>query len=91
MRDQHEASYELPEILRSHTTTMPPIDCGDANADASITASDALLALRTAVGSSSCEDCICDADSSGQVTASDALLVLRASVGQPVDLVCVPC
>jgi hypothetical protein len=65
--------------------------CGDASGDASLTASDALLALRTAVGSGTCETCRCDVNDSGGINASDALTILRAAVGQAVTLLCSPC
>jgi len=73
------------------TTTLPAVDCGDASADGTVTASDALAALRTAVGNGTCDLCICDTDSSGTIAASDALRVLRAAVGQVVSLDCVNC
>jgi hypothetical protein len=70
--------------------------CGDANesgnsSPADITASDALLALRSAVGLVVCERCRCDVDASGVVTATDALNLLRYAVGIAVTLVCPPC
>ena len=65
--------------------------CGDANSDGSITATDALIVLRTAVGSSFCLLCICDVDSSSSNSASDALRVLRVAVGLPVTLDCPDC
>jgi len=77
--------------LQTTTTTLPIGDCGDANVSGSITATDALIVLRTAVGSSVCGLCICDANDSGGVTASDALLVLRYAVGQPLVLNCPAC
>lgn len=66
-------------------------ECGDANLDGSISAADALSALRTAVGSGSCPTCRCDVDSSGTISAADALALLRAAVGQAVTLVCPAC
>jgi hypothetical protein len=56
-----------------------------------ITASDALSVLRAAVGTASCELCVCDVNGSGEVTASDALIVLRTAVGQSTSLDCPPC
>ncbi|MFN2427841.1 MAG: hypothetical protein ABR587_15500 [Candidatus Binatia bacterium] len=68
--------------------------CGHGT-DASIgfrpTTSDALVALRTSVGSSSCAACRCDVDSSGSVAVSDALKVLRAAVGLAGVLDCPAC
>jgi hypothetical protein len=66
--------------------------CGDANTDASVTASDALAVLLTAVGLDTCELCVCDLDQSGTVSATDALVTLQAAVGIPdVTLECPAC
>ncbi len=65
--------------------------CGFARGELTITASDALIALRTAVGSQACANCICDVDSSSQVTATDALLLLRTAVGAGSPLHCPVC
>lgn len=67
------------------------VSCGDTNIDLRRTATDALGVLQTAVGLSSCDDCICDVNGSGSISASDALVVLQDSVGvsQPMD--CPPC
>jgi hypothetical protein len=84
------------------STTLPdggtcgdPVDSLVASAVAQsprlITASDALFVLRTAVGSATCELCVCDVDSSGAVTASDALATLKSAVGQGVALTCPAC
>lgn len=73
------------------TTTLPPVLCGDATGDGKLGASDALEALRTAVGSSDCELCVCDVKNSGSVAASDALLILQAAVAIPVVLECPSC
>ncbi|MFN2375942.1 MAG: hypothetical protein ABR538_05350, partial [Candidatus Binatia bacterium] len=68
-----------------------PLLCGDATLDGEIAAGDALLALRTAVGTATCDLCICDVQGSGTVTATDALLILRFAVGQMVLLDCAAC
>lgn len=71
------------------TTTIPFVpDCGDANGNGSITATDALFALRASVGTYDCEVSVCDANDSGEVTASDSLLILRKATGQDVVLTC---
>jgi hypothetical protein len=75
----------------STTTTLEAVTCGDASGDDSITASDALAALRTAVGSATCAVCICDVNQSGAVNASDALAVLKHAVGSGVSLACPTC
>jgi hypothetical protein len=72
-------------------TTLPISPCGDPNGDRRYTASDALLALRAAVGSGTCPLCLCDLDDSGGVTASDALAILRNAVGAAVGLSCPAC
>src|SRR5205085_3710889 len=53
--------------------------CGDANRSSSLTASDALIALKTAVNTLTCALWLCDYNGSGSVTASDALAILRTS------------
>ncbi|MCG8667963.1 MAG: hypothetical protein MI867_00995 [Pseudomonadales bacterium] len=65
--------------------------CGDGSGDGQVSATDALIALDSAVGSGACDPCLCDVDRSGGVTATDALLVLREAVGQPVTLTCSAC
>jgi len=65
--------------------------CGDANKNAEITATDALSALRTAVGNQNCGLCLCDINDNGTVTAPDALAILRSSVGQAIPLLCRLC
>ena len=55
------------------------------------TASDALGVLRAAVGTSECENCVCDVDASGSVQATDALRTLRFAVGTLEDLDCLSC
>lgn len=78
----------LPGCVTTTTTTLPAVICGDATGDGTIKASDALLTLRSAVGSSTCEPVACDVNDSGTITASDALAILKAAVGQAVELHC---
>ncbi len=66
--------------------------CGDATGDASVSASDALAVLLTAVGLDTCELCVCDVDQSGAVSTTDALATLQAALGIPdVTLKCPAC
>lgn len=65
--------------------------CGDTDASGSVTASDALAILQTAVGLRLCELCVCDVDGSSAVTATDALIALNEAVGLGVELLCPPC
>jgi hypothetical protein len=44
--------------------------CGNFNGDASLSASDALGILRTAIGSSTCLICICDVDNTASITGN---------------------
>ena len=72
----------------------PLRECGDATCagDAAISASDALVILRAAVGlSTRCKPCVCDTDNSGAVTARDALAVLHYATSKSVVLGCPPC
>jgi hypothetical protein len=50
-----------------------------------------LFILRTAVGSESCDPCVCDVDASGGIVASDSLSTLRAAVGVGVVRKCPAC
>ena len=71
------------------TSTIPaPPLCGDGDGNGTITAADALLALRKAVGAANCPVERCDTDASGSVTATDALRVLRAAIGISEMLTC---
>jgi hypothetical protein len=67
-----------------------PDVCGDANADGSVTAPDALKALRTSVGNTTCELWLCDFNGVGGITAADALAILRTAVGQQTTPACPP-
>jgi len=65
--------------------------CGDANDDSRVTAADALVVLKTAVGAADCtqlDTCICNVDSTGNITATDALMALKNAVGLDVALNC---
>jgi hypothetical protein len=65
--------------------------CGDANADRTVGATDALFALQKAVGQVTCDECLCDLDGSGTVVATDALRLLNLAVGTPVTTSCPAC
>lgn len=67
------------------------LHCGDANGNGSISATDALVVLRRAVGGQACDFCLCDPNQSSTVTASDALVVLKRGVGQTVSMLCPLC
>jgi hypothetical protein len=62
--------------------------CGDATGDGEIKTADALIALRTAVGSASCELARCDYTGDGEVKTGDALAILRVAVGQVLEPKC---
>jgi hypothetical protein len=64
--------------------------CGNPfdSTGSSTTAADALFTLRAAVGSETCELCLCDLTGDGAVTASDALAVLHVAVKLPLVLDC---
>jgi hypothetical protein len=74
----------------STTTTLPgEVLCGDASGDGRVTARDALLVLKSAVGAQrACAPSACDVDASSTVTAADALRVLRVAVGGDFALTC---
>jgi hypothetical protein len=66
-------------------------DCGDGALNGGVTATDALAALRAAVGSGECPLCVCDVNDSESITASDSLTILQFGIGQPVPLTCPDC
>ncbi len=67
-------------------------DCGQPiSSGNSVTSTDALAVLRSAVGLLPCLECICDIDGNGSVSATDALAALRIAVGQTVALACPSC
>lgn len=81
-----QAMWECPEIQAT------PDSCGQAICpEDGVQTSDALRALRAAVGSTYCGACRCDADGNGSITATDASRILRNAVGQPVELTCSAC
>ena len=53
---------------------------GDCDGDGSITAADAMCALKMSVGNMS-EDARMDVDENGRVTSGDARIILRRAVG----------
>ena len=64
----------------------PGVMLGDVNNDGKITAKDARLALRRAVGletyaEGTREFIACDVNKDGKITAADARKILRAAVG----------
>lgn len=65
--------------------------CGDPTLDGDIKTADALITLKVAVGTGTCELCRCDANGSGSINTTDALVVLKAAVGQMVVLDCPDC
>jgi len=67
-------------ITSTTTITLPSVLCGDANDDAKITAPDALIALKTSVGTAQCIPQRCDYNGNGLIQGSDALLILKVSV-----------
>jgi CSLREA domain-containing protein len=100
--DQRGVDRPTPCAVGAFEPVATNLVCGDAsevpgNLGAGvvpsrvITASDALIVLRAAIGAAQCPLCVCDVNNSGTITASDALIVLRYAVGQPVTLDCPPC
>jgi len=88
-RDEiYVAEGPVPPTADIQVTRGDASTCGDANGDGSITATDALVILRAAVGAAACEPVSCDVDDNGSVSATDALAVLRAAVGAAVTLTC---
>ncbi|HYC57644.1 MAG TPA: hypothetical protein VEL28_22110 [Candidatus Binatia bacterium] len=92
MATSRSDSTTEPDIGATSTTTTTLLEdgpkCGDANEDGDVLASDALLTLRTAVGSSTCDPVLCDVTTDGNITASDALAILKTAVGQQLETAC---
>ena len=80
--------FWLVLLLFAPTTALADILCGDTNGDSKISAADALFALRSAVGTTSCPLWVCDYNGDGKIAASDALAILRKAVGQSVTARC---
>jgi hypothetical protein len=81
---------EFSECIEVDVGEPGPL-CGDGSLDGSLTATDALIVLQVAVGSSTGDPCICDVNDNGTIQSSDALFVLRKAVDQPVTLDCPLC
>jgi len=88
--DHALGDFEVNHFFR-HPDTLFAVRCGDINVSETVTASDALYVLKTAVGSETCDLCLCDANGSETITASDAQLVLKVAVGQDVATNCPGC
>lgn len=67
-----------------------PVVCGDANDDFNVTASDALAALRTSVGTDDCVVWRCDFNGDERIAVTDAQSILRTAVDQPTTPNCPP-
>jgi hypothetical protein len=78
-------------IVASTGHASAQLVCGDPIEPVGVSASDALVVLRTAVGLEQCSVCACDTDGSGTIAATDSLVTLKAAVGQPVSLDCPLC
>lgn len=66
--------------LRLDVPSLECAACGEVTGDCKITAADALLTLKMAVGQLS-PDLVADMDGNQKLTAGDALAILRVSVG----------
>jgi len=71
-------------------TSVAEAVCGDPTGGG-VTATDALVVLKTAVGSRECLPCLCDVDASGGIASSDALKTLRFAVSGTGSLQCSIC
>lgn len=80
---QHASEFfsRIEEIFSLHFTTI-----GDANADGTVNAIDALAILKHSVGTASITDeltfLLCDADENNRLDAEDALFALKRAVGK---------
>ncbi|HYC00481.1 MAG TPA: hypothetical protein VEC57_15215 [Candidatus Limnocylindrales bacterium] len=79
------------DVNVAEVPASPDEVCGDPAGPEGITATDALYALRAAVGTVLCRECVCDVNRSGSTVATDSLAILRHAVGQDVSLACDCC
>ena len=89
--DDMVAVWETDGSIRGRRLSLIVPECADTDASESTTVSDALFVLQAAVGTRTCEACVCDTDGSGAQTAGDALAVLRESVGIRTTFACPVC
>ena len=74
-------NLEIDLALLEDTGYPNVFDCGDATQDGNRTATDALFALNTSVGLSTCIETLCDINGTGNTTATDALGILNFCSG----------
>ncbi|HYC56528.1 MAG TPA: hypothetical protein VEL28_16480 [Candidatus Binatia bacterium] len=87
---QHSDSFNSGPRIQELDGYAPKL-CGDGNHSGNVTASDALLALKAAVGAASCIYCACNVVGDEDITATDSLAILRSAVGVEVELDCIAC
>ena len=87
------AAYALVALLAAPSVSAAANgDCGQPVSNGTKpSATDCSFILRTAVGSGTCEFCVCDVNGSSSLNTTDALQCLKVAVGQDVDLDCPPC
>jgi hypothetical protein len=96
-----ECPGEFPDTTTTTSTTLDVTTttlggegrCGFPVTDGETPgASDALFALKAAVGGAVCAPCVCDVSGDGNVGAGDALTILRVAVGsEPAEFDCPAC
>lgn len=83
--------------VTSTSTTTTTVPSGEASCSDPVApfdgpvATDCLFILQAAVGSETCEECLCDAAGSNGINATDALLCLKVAVGESLPLECPSC
>ncbi len=90
MKTASKALAIATAIILSVSTTsgIASAACGDFDGNGSVSATDSLGVLSTAIGISQCELRYCDVDGNGSVAATDALAVLNFAVGATSALSC---
>ena len=74
-----------------HGSALALDDCGrPLSGSGRVTAADAALALRTAVGQDSCRSALCDVDGNQGLDAADAAYLLRRALNPNLPLHCPP-
>jgi len=84
--DDGEPGWHVGEKCRSDCTL---VSCGDPDDSGRITAIDAFLVLRGAVGIGACDQSVCNVDGTGdRASVVDSLRVLQVAIGHSLELAC---
>ncbi|MFT4569279.1 MAG: hypothetical protein ACI91F_000145, partial [Candidatus Binatia bacterium] len=86
--NDHQTLDSFDDVEAHCSHQLNGVLCGDSDRSGSVNASDALRALRAAVGLGECDLRLCDVNGDTALRASDALVILRIAVGAEPDFNC---